>query len=82
MSSTSPEPLAETDLPMQEVSSEELSDEATDRDPVGYMRFLPAVTFGLRVAALAGVALAVGDMAGVTGIWPGGTTCCITINPT
>lgn len=47
-------------------------------------RLLPAVTFGLRVTALAGVAFAVGDLA--TGLsvlgdgglgQPDGPTCCL-----
>lgn len=55
-------------------------------------RLLPAVTFGLRVTALAGVALAVGDLATGLGVLgghgavlgghgglgqPDGPTCCL-----
>jgi hypothetical protein len=71
---------------------EELPQSDTDRDPAGYLRYLPAVTFGLRVAALAGVAVTVGvaGVAELSGIfdspdaiagwpWPGGSTCCITL---
>jgi hypothetical protein len=48
-----------------------------------FTRLLPAVTFGLRVTALAGVAFVAGDMA--TGVsvlgdslgHPDGPTCCL-----
>ena len=47
---------------------------------------LPAITFGLRIAALAGMALPAGALAaGLTGVFddpagvmvPPGTTCCV-----
>lgn len=57
--------------------------------PAGYLKYVPAMTFGLRVAALAGVVMSSGAAAaiGLTGIfddpvatpagwpWPG-SSCC------
>ncbi|WP_436498562.1 hypothetical protein [Actinokineospora sp. HUAS TT18] len=54
----------------------------------GYRRLLPAVTFGVRAAALAGLVITAGaasagalagafdDPAALSGIWPTSTTCC------
>lgn len=54
--------------------------------PVGKLRLLPSVTFGVRAAALSGIALpiamlAAGVVAGPahladSGAWAMGTTCC------
>jgi hypothetical protein len=68
----------------------ELPADEADRDPAGYLKYMPVVTFGLRVAALAGLAITfgVGEAAGLSGIFDaptgtgsGGTTCCITVAP-
>jgi hypothetical protein len=47
------------------------------RHPSGHMRLAPVITFGMRAAALAGVAVAVGmTVAGVAHGSPADTTCC------
>jgi hypothetical protein len=66
-------------------------EDLSQNDPAGYLRYVPSVTFGLRVAALAGIAVTAGaaGVAGLSGIfdapdaiaawpWPG-STCCITL---
>lgn len=70
------------------MSGEENNEAGIGRGPIGYLRNRPAVTFGLRAAALAGIAVSIGvtEAAGLSGIFDSpvaladGTTCCITKN--
>jgi hypothetical protein len=92
--------LSAQELPAAEVQArlaeEELHDggelpaDEADGDPAGYLKYMPVVTFGLRVAALAGLAITfgVGEAVGLSGIFDapngggaGGTTCCHTLVP-
>jgi len=82
-STTSADLLPDNELPQEELPTETSLDD-TDRDPVGYLKYVPVVTFGLRAAALAGIAVTIGlgEAAALGGIFdssPGGTTCCITV---
>ena len=54
---------------------EDLATEESEDHPAGRMNYLPAAMIGMRVAALAGLAITVG--AGVGAIWPGSSTCCL-----
>lgn len=60
--------------------------ESTDDNGGGVLRFVPAMAFGVRAAALAGLVVTAGAAAiGLTGLfdspdaiasWPTGSTCC------
>jgi hypothetical protein len=69
------------------LSEEQFDDQEATGQPVGYLKYMPVVTFGLRAAALAGLAVSVGvtEAAALSGIFDapyavagGGSTCCIT----
>jgi hypothetical protein len=82
--------LPDNELQDEELSQADTSLDETDRDPVGYLKYVPVVTFGLRAAALAGIAVSIGlgEAAALSGIFDGphvlaggGTTCCVTVAP-
>jgi hypothetical protein len=88
-STPSVNPLPDNELPQEELPQADASLDDADRDPVGYLKYVPIVTFGMRAAALAGIAVAigVGEAMSLSGVFDaphmlaGGTTCCVTVAP-
>lgn len=70
------------DRPTTEASTETSAAAEKGGYPTPLLRFMPAITFGMRTAALAGLAVSAGAAAiGLTGAFDdvvagGNTTCC------
>jgi hypothetical protein len=69
------------------MSENEVTDQESGTRPVRYPAIVPAVAFGLRAAALAGLVISAGATAAGLGIfdspdalatWPTSSTCCLT----
>jgi hypothetical protein len=77
--------LIEETIDKEKIMSNDETPEAAGRS-AGPLNLLPAITFGVRIAALAGMALPAGALAaGLAGVFddpasvmgPPGTTCCV-----